>query len=132
MDCYNSTVMTALRQLNSLAKLHLMTTLHKCNLYSWLLTHDTLFCQTSSFLIMCYFHFWKVDLCYLWDSFLTILRVLYTTRHKKEKRNTQAVHVLLQLNNDIKGLNTLYYKYLLCTNTMFWIYWHQHTTKFIQ
>ena len=45
---------------------------------------------------------------------------LYNTTQKK--RNTQAVHVLLQLNNDIKGINTLYYKYLLCTNTKFWIY----------
>lgn len=39
-----------------------------------------------------------------------LLRLIWG--HKKDK-NTQAVHILLQLNSDIAGFNTLYYKYLM-------------------
>lgn len=44
------------------------------------------------------------------------------TKELKGGKDEQAVHILFQLNNDIKSFNTLYYRYLLCTNAMFWIY----------
>lgn len=53
------------------------------------------------------------------SKFFLLPHIQFYDMDLKGGKNEQAVHILFKLNTDMKSFNTLYYKYILCTNAKF-------------